>query len=70
MVILVLLQAMQMKISIKLLQSSEIFLNVSCKTVTATDINEKLADGSILPSWGIHFISNLFSGMLSLFSIL
>lgn len=33
-------------------------------------INEKLADGSIFPSWGIHFVSNLFSGILSLFSIL
>ncbi len=33
-------------------------------------INEKKADGSILPSWSIHFISNLFSGILSLFSIL
>ncbi len=33
-------------------------------------INEKKANGSILPSWCIHFISNLFSGILSLFSIL
>lgn len=33
-------------------------------------INEKKADGSILPSWSIHFISNLFSGILSVFSIL
>ena len=33
-------------------------------------INEKLANGSILPSWCIHFISNLFSGCISLFSIL
>ncbi len=33
-------------------------------------INEKKADGSILPSWSIHFMSNLFSGILSLFSIL
>ncbi|MCD8365651.1 MAG: CPBP family intramembrane metalloprotease, partial [Clostridiales bacterium] len=33
-------------------------------------INEKRAGGSILPGWAIHFISNLFSGILSLFSVL
>lgn len=33
-------------------------------------INEKKANGSILPSWSIHFIGNLFSGILSLFSII
>jgi membrane protease YdiL (CAAX protease family) len=33
-------------------------------------INEKKANGSILPSWFIHFICNLFTGMLSLFSVL
>lgn len=33
-------------------------------------INEKLADGSILPSWGIHFVSNLFSGIIAIFSII
>lgn len=33
-------------------------------------INEKKAYGSILPSWIIHGISNLFSSIVALFSIL
>lgn len=33
-------------------------------------INEKLAQGSILTSWFIHFVGNLFAGILSVFSIL
>ena len=33
-------------------------------------VNEQKANGSIFPSWMIHFISNLFSGMLSLFSVI
>lgn len=33
-------------------------------------INEKKANGSILPSWFIHFTTNLGSGILSLFSVL
>lgn len=32
-------------------------------------INEKYSDGSILPSWIIHTISNLFSGICSAFLI-
>lgn len=30
-------------------------------------INEKKASGSILPSWGIHAMANLFSGLCSAF---
>lgn len=33
-------------------------------------INEKYSDGSILPSWIIHTVSNLFSGLCSAFSII
>lgn len=33
-------------------------------------INEKKADGSIIPSWIIHSISNLFSGIYSAFLII
>lgn len=33
-------------------------------------VNEKCADGSIAPSWIIHTVSNLFSGMCAAFSIL
>lgn len=33
-------------------------------------INEKLSNGSIVPSWIIHTISNLFSGICAAFSIL
>lgn len=32
-------------------------------------INEKKASGSILPSWAIHSIANLFSSIMALFSI-
>lgn len=32
-------------------------------------INEKKADGSIIPSWGIHAIANIFSGLMAAFSI-
>lgn len=32
-------------------------------------INEKYSDGSILPSWIIHIVSNLFSGMYSAFFV-
>ncbi|MBR1723539.1 MAG: CPBP family intramembrane metalloprotease [Ruminococcus sp.] len=32
-------------------------------------INEKEADGSILPSWCIHSIANIFSGLCSAFSM-
>ena len=31
--------------------------------------NEKRADGSILPSWCIHSISNIFSGLCAAFSM-
>ena len=30
-------------------------------------VNEKIANGSILPSWGIHAIANIFSGLCSAF---
>lgn len=33
-------------------------------------INEKKAGGSILPSWCIHAVSNIFSGLFSAFSII
>ncbi|MFI3237549.1 MAG: CPBP family intramembrane glutamic endopeptidase [Lachnospiraceae bacterium] len=33
-------------------------------------INEKKANGSILPSWIIHGLSNLFASMVAMFSIL
>ncbi len=33
-------------------------------------INEKYSDGSIIPSWIIHTISNLFSGICSAFLII
>ncbi len=33
-------------------------------------INEKNANGSIIPSWIIHTVSNLFSGICSAFSII
>lgn len=33
-------------------------------------VNEQKANGSIFPSWMIHFVSNLFSGMISLFSVI
>lgn len=33
-------------------------------------INEKKSDGSIIPSWIIHTISNLFSGICAAFSII
>lgn len=33
-------------------------------------INEKYAGGSILPSWFIHAVSNIFAGLLSAFSFL
>ena len=33
-------------------------------------INEKNANGSIIPSWIIHTISNLFSGICTAFSII
>ena len=32
-------------------------------------INEKIADGSILPSWIIHMIANIFSGVCAAFLI-
>ncbi len=32
--------------------------------------NEKKADGSIMPSWIIHSIANLFSAIISMFSII
>ena len=32
-------------------------------------VNERKANGAIYPSWMIHFVSNLFSGALALFSI-
>ena len=32
-------------------------------------INEKAAEGSILPSWCIHGVSNIISSMFSLFSV-
>ena len=31
-------------------------------------INEKISNGSIIPSWSIHTISNLFSGICAAFS--
>jgi len=33
-------------------------------------INEKKAEGSILPSWGIHGLANLFSSAIALFALL
>ncbi len=33
-------------------------------------VNEKFSNGSIIPSWIIHTISNLFSGICSAFSII
>ncbi len=33
-------------------------------------VNERKANGAIYPSWMIHFASNLFSGVLSLFSVI
>ena len=33
-------------------------------------INEKISNGSIIPSWIIHTISNLFSGICAAFSII
>ena len=33
-------------------------------------INEKKADGSILPSWSIHAIANIFSGVCSAFLLI
>lgn len=33
-------------------------------------INEKISNGSIIPSWIIHTISNLFSGICTAFSII
>ena len=33
-------------------------------------INEKKSDGSIIPSWIIHTVSNLFSGICAAFSII
>ena len=33
-------------------------------------INEKMADGSILPSWCIHAVSNLFSGICAAFMLI
>lgn len=33
-------------------------------------INEKHSDGSIIPSWIIHTVSNLFSGICAAFSII
>ena len=33
-------------------------------------INEKKANGSILPSWFIHAISNIFSALITMFSII
>ena len=33
-------------------------------------INEKKSNGSIIPSWIIHTISNLFSGICAAFSII
>ncbi len=33
-------------------------------------INEKNSDGSIIPSWIIHTVSNLFSGICAAFSII
>lgn len=33
-------------------------------------LNEKLAAGSIIPSWILHGFSNLFSSLLMMFEIL
>ena len=33
-------------------------------------INEKNSNGSIIPSWIIHTVSNLFSGICAAFSII
>ena len=33
-------------------------------------INEKKSNGSILPSWSIHAMSNIFSSLISMFSLI
>lgn len=33
-------------------------------------VNEKKAEGSILPSWGIHASANIFSGIVSAFTLI
>lgn len=33
-------------------------------------VNEKKADGSILPSWGIHAAANIFSGLVAAFNLI
>lgn len=33
-------------------------------------VNEKKADGSILASWGIHSVANIFSGLVAAFSLI
>lgn len=33
-------------------------------------VNEKKADGSILPSWGIHAVANIFSGLVAALSLI
>jgi len=33
-------------------------------------VNEKKADGSVLPSWGIHAVANIFSGMVAAFALI
>ena len=33
-------------------------------------INEKKANGSILPSWFIHALSNIFASIVSMFSLM
>ncbi len=33
-------------------------------------VNEKKADGSILPSWGIHAAANIFSGIVAAFALI
>lgn len=33
-------------------------------------VNEKKADGSILPSWGIHAVANIFSGLMAAFAVI
>lgn len=33
-------------------------------------INEKKADGSILPGWMIHALSNIFSGICAAFQLI
>ena len=33
-------------------------------------VNEKKANGSILPSWFIHALSNIFASIIAMFSII